>query len=44
MPIKGFNILTPGYCLMLFLGKPCSKETNDGTGCADLDGSSLGFL
>lgn len=41
-PTNGFNILTPGYCLVLFLGKPCSKDTKDGID--GTDGSDLGFL
>jgi len=29
---------------VVFLGKPCSNDTNDGIDCAGLDDSGLGFL
>lgn len=37
-------MLTPGYCLVAFLGNPCSIDTNDGIDCAGLEASGLGIL
>lgn len=42
-PTKGFNIVTPGYCLLLFLGRPFSKDSSDGIVNDSVD-SNLGFL